>query len=179
MRRKALRLRELSKHNSFDDCWVVIHGKVYDVTPFLNEHPGGKFALGKLGRAGCDVSEHYDRIGHSSYAESLLAGMLVAELDLTEDEDSEPAVLPMNDETQQHEHEQLQQEEKEEHPHQEKQVVQTPASDPLLPRQPKRSVLADEVPDPLTDPQSFVNDVFTHLCAACGCLSWLRPAKAR
>jgi cytochrome b involved in lipid metabolism len=23
------------------DCWLVIEGKVYDVTPFLDEHPGG------------------------------------------------------------------------------------------------------------------------------------------
>lgn len=33
-------LDEVAKHNKSDDCWVIIHGKVYDVTKFLSEHPG-------------------------------------------------------------------------------------------------------------------------------------------
>lgn len=28
-------LEEVSRHNSESDCWVVLHGKVYDVTSFL------------------------------------------------------------------------------------------------------------------------------------------------
>ncbi len=32
---------EISKHTSDDDCWIVIHGKVYNVTDFLDAHPGG------------------------------------------------------------------------------------------------------------------------------------------
>ena len=32
---------EVAKHNSKDSCWVIIHGKAYDVTEFLPEHPGG------------------------------------------------------------------------------------------------------------------------------------------
>lgn len=31
----------VQQHNKPDDCWVIIHGKVYDVTGFLGEHPGG------------------------------------------------------------------------------------------------------------------------------------------
>lgn len=34
-------LEEISKHNVEDDCWLLIHGKVYDVTQYLSEHPGG------------------------------------------------------------------------------------------------------------------------------------------
>ena len=34
-------LNDLSKHDSCESCWVAIHGKVYDVTAFLEEHPGG------------------------------------------------------------------------------------------------------------------------------------------
>ena len=29
-------------HNKRDDCWLIIHGKVYDVSAFLREHPGGE-----------------------------------------------------------------------------------------------------------------------------------------
>ena len=34
-------LAEIAAHNSPSDCWVVIHGQVYDVTEFLTRHPGG------------------------------------------------------------------------------------------------------------------------------------------
>lgn len=34
-------LTELSSHNTEKDCWMAINGKVYDVTKFLDEHPGG------------------------------------------------------------------------------------------------------------------------------------------
>jgi hypothetical protein len=33
-------LAEVGKHNSAHDCWLVIHGYVYDVTSFLASHPG-------------------------------------------------------------------------------------------------------------------------------------------
>jgi len=32
---------EVSKHTSKDDLWLLIDGRVYDVTPFLDIHPGG------------------------------------------------------------------------------------------------------------------------------------------
>jgi cytochrome b involved in lipid metabolism len=39
--KKVYSLEECSKHRSEDDCWLIIHGKVYNVTEFLDEHPGG------------------------------------------------------------------------------------------------------------------------------------------
>jgi cytochrome b involved in lipid metabolism len=33
---------QVEKHSTKDDCWMSIHGKVYDVTKFLEEHPGGE-----------------------------------------------------------------------------------------------------------------------------------------
>ena len=33
--------KELAQHTSPDDCWLVIKGKVYDVSGWGQEHPGG------------------------------------------------------------------------------------------------------------------------------------------
>lgn len=38
---KIFELEEVKKHTREDDCWLVVDGDVYDVTEFLDEHPGG------------------------------------------------------------------------------------------------------------------------------------------
>lgn len=41
------RLEEVAKRNSLKEIWLVIHGRVYDITRFLNEvGPGIWAALG-------------------------------------------------------------------------------------------------------------------------------------
>jgi len=72
---------QVAQHASASDCWVAVHGRVYDVTNFLAVHPGGASALSKLGRAGCDVTEHFERIGHSADARTRLETMFVGTLD--------------------------------------------------------------------------------------------------
>uniref|UniRef100_L2FT11 Mitochondrial cytochrome n=1 Tax=Colletotrichum fructicola (strain Nara gc5) TaxID=1213859 RepID=L2FT11_COLFN len=51
---------EIAKHNSADSCWVIVHGKAYDVTDFLPEHPGGSKIILKY--AGKDATEEFDPI---------------------------------------------------------------------------------------------------------------------
>ncbi|CAO3694702.1 unnamed protein product [Rhizopus stolonifer] len=57
---KTLSLSEVEKHNKKDDIWVIIHGKVYDLTQFLPEHPGGQKIILKY--AGKDATEAFDPI---------------------------------------------------------------------------------------------------------------------
>ena len=33
---KILTGPEVAKHNSRESCWIIVHGKVYDVTDFLD-----------------------------------------------------------------------------------------------------------------------------------------------
>jgi Cytochrome b5-like Heme/Steroid binding domain len=40
---------EIAKHNTRDSCWVVISSYAYDVTAFLEEHPGGAAVILKYG----------------------------------------------------------------------------------------------------------------------------------
>lgn len=41
---------DVAKHNSEQDCWLVIENKVYDVTSFIPVHPGGKEILEGCGK---------------------------------------------------------------------------------------------------------------------------------
>ncbi|KAI8624997.1 glycolate oxidase [Xylariaceae sp. FL1651] len=51
---------EVAKHSTKQDCWVVINGKVWDVSEFLDSHPGGASVIFKY--AGQDATEAYDEV---------------------------------------------------------------------------------------------------------------------
>ncbi len=51
---KLISADEVAKHNTRDDCWVIISGQVYDVTDFLEMHPGGVGVI--LQQAGQDAT---------------------------------------------------------------------------------------------------------------------------
>ncbi|KAF2671616.1 putative mitochondrial cytochrome b2 [Microthyrium microscopicum] len=57
---KEITLQEVSSHSSADSCWIVLYGKVYDVTAFAPSHPGGPEAILRV--AGTDATEEYDPI---------------------------------------------------------------------------------------------------------------------
>ncbi|KAG8774371.1 hypothetical protein FRC15_001338 [Serendipita sp. 397] len=50
----------VSQHNTRESCWIIVHGNVYDVTEFLDDHPGGSKIILKY--AGKDATEEYDPI---------------------------------------------------------------------------------------------------------------------
>ncbi|KJA28895.1 hypothetical protein HYPSUDRAFT_61731 [Hypholoma sublateritium FD-334 SS-4] len=50
----------VAEHASRDSCWIIVHSKVYDVTEFLDEHPGGSKIILKY--AGKDATEAYEPI---------------------------------------------------------------------------------------------------------------------
>ncbi|KAI8340392.1 cytochrome b5-like heme/steroid binding domain-containing protein [Blakeslea trispora] len=51
---------EVSKHNTPNDCWIIINNKVIDATQFLSDHPGGERSI--LFYAGKDASKEFNRI---------------------------------------------------------------------------------------------------------------------
>jgi|TARA_A200000159_G_scaffold152192_1_gene162920 cytochrome b involved in lipid metabolism len=57
---RNLSLDEIAKHNIEKDCWVIIRDKVYDLTKFLPDHPGGKKAIMLF--AGKDATEEFDML---------------------------------------------------------------------------------------------------------------------
>jgi cytochrome b involved in lipid metabolism len=77
---------ELAKHNSSQSCWLLISDKIYDVTPFINSHPGGDTSI--LQTCGTDATAAYDTKGgrgrpHSGNANSMLADYYIGDLDQT------------------------------------------------------------------------------------------------
>lgn len=46
---KTFTLNEVASHNSRTDCWTIISGQVYELTDFINRHPGGDEVLRACG----------------------------------------------------------------------------------------------------------------------------------
>jgi len=47
-------MAEVAKHNSRTDCWSVIEGKVYNLSTWVSQHPGGQGVI--LGMCGVDAT---------------------------------------------------------------------------------------------------------------------------
>eukprot|EP01062_Namystynia_karyoxenos_P070728 TRINITY_DN6609_c0_g1_i1.p1 TRINITY_DN6609_c0_g1~~TRINITY_DN6609_c0_g1_i1.p1 ORF type:complete len:1174 (+),score=354.62 TRINITY_DN6609_c0_g1_i1:114-3635(+) len=56
-RTRTITAAELQQHNNEGSCWVAIHGKVYDLTTFASEHPGGAEAV--TGLAGAEGTQQF------------------------------------------------------------------------------------------------------------------------
>ncbi|KAK5575548.1 hypothetical protein RB653_006681 [Dictyostelium firmibasis] len=42
-------LQEVSRHNTREDCWIIINEKVYNVSSYVSSHPGGDMILQNAG----------------------------------------------------------------------------------------------------------------------------------
>ncbi|KAK7285750.1 hypothetical protein RJT34_20531 [Clitoria ternatea] len=78
---KTFTFEEVAKHNHKKDCWIIVDGKVYDVTPFLDDHPGGDEAL--LSAAEKDATIDFEDVGHSDSAKEMMQNYYVGEVDLS------------------------------------------------------------------------------------------------
>ena len=67
---KEIGFSELCAHCAVDDLWLAIDGVVYDVTPFMDDHPGGGDIM--LSAAGKDGTDDFEDVGHSPHARELL-----------------------------------------------------------------------------------------------------------
>ena len=73
---KELQLKTIVKdHNEISDCWTIIHGNVYDITEFFNDHPGGYVLEQACGKDATELFETRPMgsgTPHSEYARNLL-----------------------------------------------------------------------------------------------------------
>lgn len=81
---QALSFEEVVKHNTSEDCYFIIDGKVYDVTEFISKgvHPGGEVILQGCGKDATDF--FYNRPGkgdaHSEKAKDLVDDYYIGDL---------------------------------------------------------------------------------------------------
>lgn len=77
----VLNMTEIAKHNKSSDCWMLISGKVYNITSYFGSHPGGRSTMtpscGKDATAAYDTKNPYATstsggINHSSRAVDML-----------------------------------------------------------------------------------------------------------
>jgi len=64
-----LSLEEVAKHNTEASCWLAVKGNVYDVTSYIEAHPGGKEIV--MAHAGTECTEEFKAV-HSPGAWTML-----------------------------------------------------------------------------------------------------------
>jgi cytochrome b involved in lipid metabolism len=70
---------QVAQHNKEDDIWMIIHGKVYDVVNFLEDHPGGPEILHQ--HAGKDATQEFEETFHSKTARLQLADYVIGSVE--------------------------------------------------------------------------------------------------
>jgi cytochrome b involved in lipid metabolism len=87
-----LNMEEINKHNNPSDCWMLINGKVYNITSYFGSHPGGNSTMAAT--CGEDATAEYATKNpsstsssggqsHSSGATSMLANYYIGDLNQT------------------------------------------------------------------------------------------------
>ena len=70
---------EVKKHNSRDDCWSIVKGKVYNLTSYVQQHPGGIELISSI--CGIDGSAAFsNQHGSSAKPNNVLTGLLLGSL---------------------------------------------------------------------------------------------------
>lgn len=77
---KTYSVSDVQTHNSRNSAWVVVNDMVYDLTDFVNRHPGGSSAILKV--AGKDGSSAFNKRGrHSPSDRRTLQAYMIGSLD--------------------------------------------------------------------------------------------------
>ncbi|KAJ7338631.1 hypothetical protein JRQ81_012533 [Phrynocephalus forsythii] len=71
-------LEEIKQQNHSQSTWIILHNRVYDLTKFLEEHPGGEEVLRE--QAGGDATENFEDVGHSTDARALSETYIIGEV---------------------------------------------------------------------------------------------------
>merc|ERR1711868_30535 len=82
---KTFSLEEVAKHNTREDCWIIVGTDVLDVTKYLDEHPGGDVIFEC---AGTDATDAFENVGHSQSAYDYTKKLVVGKYKKPDQEDN-------------------------------------------------------------------------------------------
>lgn len=72
-------LEEIALHASQTDCWTAVDGKVYDLTPYMEDHPPGVESIARM--CGIDATESYNKKhGGEEEADRILESLVIGTL---------------------------------------------------------------------------------------------------
>jgi cytochrome b involved in lipid metabolism len=74
---KVLTAANVAKHSTATDCYLIVKGSVYNVTPFIGQHPGGRDRIIEM--CGQEATEIFSAI-HSNFAWNLLKDFYIGSL---------------------------------------------------------------------------------------------------
>ena len=69
---------QVAEHCFEGDIWIIIRDRVYDVSSFINRHPGGSEIV--FDYAGADATNAFESVGHSEDARRLLCTFDIGKL---------------------------------------------------------------------------------------------------
>jgi cytochrome b involved in lipid metabolism len=75
---RSVTAAEVAQHCTEGDAWIIVEGKVYDVSAYIENHPGGEEALSKW--AGKDASVAFRGPQHGTQVDDVIANYYLAEL---------------------------------------------------------------------------------------------------
>jgi len=74
---KKYTMKEVSKHKTRNNAWMVINKVVYNITDWIDKHPGGDIIMKGVGK---DATKLFESIGHPDYVKKILKKMKIGKL---------------------------------------------------------------------------------------------------
>eukprot|EP01084_Bolivina_argentea_P032166 59504_1 len=93
--KRIISKEEVSKHRRLNDCWIIFHKKVYDLTSYIHHHPGGMYVI--LNHAGTDATKVFESVHSetvlSTLPDSYCIGIIKTEQSYTTDQPTPSSIL--------------------------------------------------------------------------------------
>jgi cytochrome b involved in lipid metabolism len=84
----GITVAQVATHNKATDCWIIIKSNIYDLTSYIQQHPGGAGVLTNL--CGKDASSAFETQHSTEMAPaSALASLKIGRIGEEEEEDDD------------------------------------------------------------------------------------------